>query len=88
MRKDRYEGREAEARVSSFILHAGSITAVAVDISCVYSLYTLMKVRLQPAQHMHAHAHTHSISSLNGVFLLCMSQRMFVYVLYTVGAVI
>lgn len=82
MRKDRYEGREAEARVSSFILHAGSITAVAVDISCVYSLYTLMKVRLQPAQHMH------SISSLNGVFLLCMSQRMFVYVLYTEGAVI
>lgn len=88
MKRDRSEGREALDTVSSFIFSARSITAYAVDISCVYSLYTLMKVRHQPVEHTDTHTHSHSISSLKSVFPICVSQHMFVYMVYTEGAVI
>lgn len=51
LRRDRSEGRE----VYSFIFPVCLITAVAADISCVYSLYTLMKVRHQALEHTYTH---------------------------------
>lgn len=45
-----------------------------------------MKVRHQPADH--TYTRTYSISSSKRVFPICVSQCMFVYVLYTEGTVI